>query len=151
VLDPKYVAEMLKAFNQEIVPGDVAGVMNRSKLTKMAAHMVNPRWARELVQEDSAASQQMFDAVKSDVAFMFVGQAPNWSEDVDPSAKRKLEYLSQIIQANPTYGQTLQQQPEGRFGKLVAAYSQNLYQSVTQEQNKKNGRIGFNEAELVDG
>lgn len=144
-LDPKYVAEMLKAFNQEIVPGDVAGVMNRSKLTKMAAHMVNPRWARELVQEDSAASQQMFDAVKSDVAFMFVGQEVQYPEN-DPAAKTKIGYLQQIIQSNPTYLQTMQQQPEGRFAQLLQKYAESLQFSQTQQDNKQIGRIGVRPA-----
>lgn len=149
-LDPKYVKEMLMAFNQEIVPGDVAGVMNRSKLTKMAAHMVNPRWARELVQEDTAASQQMFDQVKTDVAFMFVGQEVQYPEN-DPAAKSKIQYLQQVLAANPIYLQTLQGQPKSRFAQLVQKYAESLQFSQTQQDNRQIGRIGVKPAAMEAG
>lgn len=138
-LDPEYVMNMLKAWNEVIIPGDVTGIVNRTKTTNFQARMVNPRMARELIQEEAPASQQLFEGVKNDVALMFLGQEAQYVE-MDPAASTKLQYLTQIVQANPNYMQGLQQ--AGRFAELMQKYAQNLQFSLQQQQNKQIGRIG---------
>ncbi len=147
-LDPAYVSEVLKAMNETVIPADVGGVINRTKWTRKQMQMLNPRLARELVQDDGDASKQMFDRVKSDVAMMFVGQEADYVE-MDPAAKAKLSYLQQVIQANPLYQRGLA--AGGRFGDLLQKYIENLQFSLTQEQNKQVGRIGVQTDAMEQG
>ncbi|MBF8281280.1 MAG: hypothetical protein HW378_195 [Anaerolineales bacterium] len=138
-LDPDYVMMQLKTVNEAIVPGDVGGVIDRAKFTRLQLRAINPNLARELVADNQAASQRLFEQVKTDVAFMFLGNEPSYTEN-DPTAQAKLQFAAQIVQANPTYQQGLQQ--GGRFAELLQSYAKNLQFSVTQEQNKMVGRIG---------
>lgn len=140
-LNPEYVASQMKAVNETVIPADVGGVLNRTAWTKMQMRMLNPRLGRELVQEDGDASRMMFEKVKADVQGMALGDEANYVEN-DPGAKAKLQYLSQIVRANPNYLQLLKTQPKGRFSMLLQKYSENLQFSLTQEQNKQVGRIG---------
>jgi len=147
-LDPEYVAQVLKAVNESIIPQDVNGVTNRVKWTRMQWQLVAPRLGRELVTEETEASKQMFDQVKEDIAQMFLGNAPEPVEN-DPAAKTKMDFAQRIIGANPNYKRALQDQ-EGRFAQLLQFYAKNLTQSVKQEENKMIGRIGVNPNEVND-
>lgn len=138
-LNPEYVATLLKTINEAVVPSDIAGVTNRAEWTRAQWQMINPRLARSVVQEDGAASEQMFERVKSDVALMFVGQEAKYVKN-DPAAGAKLGYLKQILAANPKYLAGLE--TDARFRELATKYEANLQFSVTQEQNKIVGRIG---------
>jgi hypothetical protein len=138
-LNPEYVAAQLQAVNQAVLPQDVAGVTNRSKWTKIQWRMINPMLARELVQDETEASQGLYNQVQNDIALMFLGNEPKYVE-MDPTANQKLKYAAQIVSANPNYQQALQQQ--GRFSELMQKYSMNLQFSLTQEQNKQVGAIG---------
>lgn len=140
-LNPEYVAAQMKAVNETVIPADVGGVLNRAKWTKVQMRMLNPKLGRELVQEEGDASRMMFERVKSDVQGMALGDEAEYVE-MDPGAKAKLEYLNQIVRANPNYMQMLQAQPKGRFAMLLQAYAKNLQFSITQEGNKQVGRIG---------
>lgn len=140
-LDPEYVGGVMKTMNEAVIPADVGGVINRTKWSRVQMRMLNPRLSRELVTEEGDASKAMFDRVKTDVALMFVGQEAEYVE-MDPAAKAKLGYLTQVIEANPNYGYALRHEPKGRFMELLDKYARNLQFSLTQEQNKQVGRIG---------
>lgn len=140
-LNPEYVAKLMEAVNSTVIPADVGGVLNRTKWSKVQMRMLNPRLGRELVQEDGDASRMMFDGVKSDVQGMALGDEAQYVE-MDSGAKAKLQYLQQIIAANPNYTQLLRAQPKGRFAELLMKYEKNLQMSLQQENNKQVGRIG---------
>lgn len=140
-LNPEYVATMLKTVNEAVIPQDVGGITNRGEWTKAQWQMINPRLARSLVMDEGAAGEQMFEKVKSDVALMFVGQEARYVEN-DPSAKAKIGYLEQVVQANPNYKAALTGQGSGRFAKLLQKYYENLQFSVTQRDNAAVGRVG---------
>jgi hypothetical protein len=138
-LDPEFVSLTLKAINETVIPQDVNGITNRAKWTRVQWRMINPRLAREIVQDDGDASQQIFEQVQSDIQGMFIGDEAQYVE-MDPAAKAKLAYTQQVIAANPNYGRALQ--AGGRFAELLQKYVKNLQFSITQDQNKQVGRIG---------
>jgi hypothetical protein len=138
-LNPEYVAAMLKTVNEAVIPQDVNGMTNRAAWTRAQWQMINPRLARSVVVDAGDASEQMFEKVKSDVALMFVGQEAKYVEN-DPSAKAKVGYVQQILQANPNYTAALQN--NARFRELLEKYVTNLQFSITQDQNKMVGRVG---------
>lgn len=139
-LDPEYVAGVLKAVNEAIIPQDVTGITNRGKWTRMQWSLVAPRLGRELVTEENEASRQMFRQVKEDLAQMFLGNEPEYVEN-DPTAKSKMQFAQQLIAGNPNYQTALRDQ-KSRFAQLLQKYSDNLSMSVKQDQNKMVGRIG---------
>jgi hypothetical protein len=142
-LDPEYVKQLLETVNNAVLPQDVAGVTDRAKWTKVQWRMINPALGRELVTDDTTASQKIFTQVQNDIAMMFLGNEPQYVE-MDPTAQSKLKFASQIVGANPNYQQGLQ--AGGRFAELLKKYSENLMFSITQEQNKQVGRIGVQPA-----
>jgi hypothetical protein len=145
-LDPEYVQKQIEMINTQVVPGDTAGIVNRSQLTKMLLHAINPRLARELITDDASASQKIFDDVNNDIALMFLGNMPQLVEN-DPTAKTKVQYAMQIVQQNPKYQQELMN-PESRFAKLMEMWAKNLQFSMSQEKNKQIGRIGVDPEQL---
>jgi hypothetical protein len=140
-LDPEYVALMMKAVNETVIPADVGGVLNRTKWSRVQMRMLSPRLSRELVQEEGDASKAMFERVKSDIQGMALGDEAETVE-MDPGAKAKLDYMQKIVDANPNYVETLKQQPKGLFAKLLQEYEKNLQFSLTEEANKQVGRVG---------
>jgi hypothetical protein len=137
-LDPELVKQRLEAMGQ-IVASDATGIINRTKLTEIQVRAVNPVWAKELIQNQDTASQQMYQGVENDLAQMFLGVERPYVEN-DPTAPQKLKFAQQIVGSNPTYQQALQQ--KGRFAELVEKWAKNLSFSVEQQQNKQIGRIG---------
>lgn len=165
-LNPEFVLKQAEAINKVVIPGDVAGVVNRAAVTKRIFHAISPKLARDGIVSETEASQQLFDRVNADVGLMFLGNIPRLVEN-DPTAKTKLQYLEQILTTNPNYmgalkagalsGGVNSQQPEGaenggnpavRFVQLLGVYRQNLEQSVKQEKNKEIGRVGVDTSAL---
>lgn len=138
-LDQEFVLAQLDTINKTVLPGDVAGTIDRAKYTKLQLRAISPALARELVADQGEASQRIFKAVQNDIALMFLGNEPDYVE-MDPTAQTKLGFASQIVGGNPTYQQALQQ--GGRFGELMQKWAMNLQFSITQEQNKQVGAIG---------
>jgi len=138
-LDSEITLERIKAVNQVVLPADVQGVLNRTEWVKVMLRAVNPRWARDLVMPAGAASQQMFEAVRNEIAQMYLGNEARYVEN-DPTAGAKVQFATQIIQGNPQYTAALQQ--GGRFAELLQKWMQNLQHSVSQQENKQVGRIG---------
>lgn len=140
-LDPAFVMQQLKTINEAVIPGDVAGVIDRAKYTQFQLRAINPQLARSLVSDTTAASQKIFESVRDDIAMMFLGNEPHYVE-MDPTAQTKLQNAQQIVGANPNYVNALRQDPKGRFAELLQKYVANLQFSLTQEQNKTVGAIG---------
>jgi hypothetical protein len=139
-LDPDFIMKQLEVINTTVIPGDAAGVIDRAKYTKLQLQAINPALAKQLVADDQAASQRIFQQVQNDIAMMFLGNEPQYVE-MDPTAQTKLKYASQIVGANPNYQQALQTKGT-RFAELMQKYVMNLQFSMTQEQNKQVGHIG---------
>ena len=138
-LDGEITLKRIEAVNRTILPADVQGVIDRTAWIRVMVRAVNPKWVRDLIMPSGAASQQMFDGVRNDIAQMFLGNEAKYVEN-DPAAKSKLQFATQIVQANPNYTAALQQ--GGRFAELMEKWSKNLQFSVTQAENSQVGRIG---------
>jgi hypothetical protein len=138
-LDPEYVMKQLEVINTTIVPGDVAGVLDRAKVTQLQLRAMSPWLARQLVSDQTEASQRIYREVQNAIALMFLGNEAEYVE-MDPTAGTKLQFASQIVAANPNYQQAAQQ--GGRFAELLQKWVMNLQFSITQEQNKRVGAIG---------
>lgn len=144
-LDIEHTTKQLEVISNFVVPADVAGVIDRSKLTFLQLQAINPVLAQQLVSDAASANQKLFNQVNMDIAMMALGNPPQMVE-MDPTAQTKLQFAAQIIQANPNYQQALSS--DGRFKELLDAYAKNLSQSVIQEQNKTTGRLGVDPKQL---
>lgn len=138
-LNDDYVMKKLQTVSQFVIPLDTGGVIDRNKLIKAITTAISPDAARELVVDQAGASQQMFKQVQSDIGMMMLGNEALYVEN-DPTAQTKLQYVQQIMQANPKAQAASQQDPN--FQQLLQKYVQNLQFSVTQQQNSQVGRIG---------
>ncbi len=141
-MDTDYVKEKLSSIAQFVVPQDVSGVLDRSKLITMITRAISPDIAEELVIDQAPASQKMYDDVKSQVGQMMLGLEANYTEN-DPAAQTKLQYLQEIMGRNPKAQSALE--GDELFGQLVEAYTKNLQMSLMQQQNAQIGRVGVSQ------
>jgi hypothetical protein len=141
-MDNEFVEKKLQAISNFILPEDNLGVIDRVGLIRKKLQVIDPSLAEELITDNAEASQKMFNDVKSQVAYMSLGNQAEYVEN-DPTANIKMQFLNQIIQANPKYMEQYQNEP--MFKELVDRYVQNLNMSVMQQQNKQIGRIGVNQ------
>lgn len=147
-LHPDFLEKKLKAVNEQVLPGDVAGVIDRTAYTTLQLRMLDPRLAQKVVQEKGAASQKMYDEVELNVMRMAQGNEARYVEN-DPTAKMKMQFLQTIVEGNPNYQAWLQK--DKRFGALMQNYAKNLQMSVDQQENKTIGRIGVRPLSAVNG
>lgn len=138
-LDSELTLKKIEIVNKAILPADAAGVIDRTKWTEMQLRAVDPVWARDLVMPAAAASEQLWNQVRNDIAQMALGNEAKYVEN-DPTAATKLQYADQIVKANPQYQGQLAQ--PGRFSELMQKYVANLQFSMQQQQNRQIGRIG---------
>jgi hypothetical protein len=138
-LDTDYVLEKLKAISQFVVPMDAGGVIDRNKLTARFVESISPEAAKDIILDQSSASQKMYEGVQTDIAKMLLGMEVQYTEN-DPAAKSKLQYAQDIIQKNPKAQQAAQGDPQ--FKALIQNYFKNLQMSVSQQENKTIGRLG---------
>lgn len=138
-LDTDYMQAKLTAIKDTIVPMDVAGRIDRSKLIELLLNSIDPALANLLIMDGGQASKQLRDKVKLDLAQMFLGNEADYVE-MDPTASQQLQFGQELVQNNPNYMEGLKKNQ--RFGELIQNWEKNLQQSVTQEQNKQVGRIG---------
>ena len=141
--DPEFVMEKLKAIVETVVPLDSGGVIDRNKLVKLVIEAISPDAARELVIDQTTASQKMYKDVMNDVALMMLGNEALYVEN-DPSAESKMSYLQEILQKNPKAASAAQS--DRIFQILLENYQKNLQMSVDQQKNKEIGRIGVTPA-----
>lgn len=138
-LDNDLVAKKLQAISQFVVPLDAGGVLNRNKLIQMIIEAVAPESARELIMDNSSASEKMFREVQSDIGMMMLGNEPMYKEN-DPTAQTRMQYVQDIISKNPKAQAAAQQDPV--FQTLMQNYVKNMQMSVMQQQNAQIGRTG---------
>jgi len=141
--DPEFVMEKLRAIVETVVPLDSGGVIDRNKLVKLVIEAISPDAARELVIDQTTASQKMYKDVMNDVALMMLGNEALYVEN-DPSAESKMAYLQEILQKNPKAASAAQS--DRIFQILLENYQKNLQMSVEQQKNKEIGRIGVTPA-----
>ena len=138
-LDTNFVIEKLKAITQFVLPLDGGGVIDKNKLVKAAIEAIDPDKAKELIINQTSASQQMYKDIQSDIGLMMLGNEANYVEN-DPAAPTKLQYMQDIMGKNPKAQQMMQQDPH--FRALVENMMKNLQMSAMQQQNKQIGRTG---------
>jgi hypothetical protein len=141
--DPEFVMEKLKAIVETVVPLDSGGVIDRNKLVKLVIEAISPDAARELVIDQTTASQKLYKDVINDVGMMMLGNEALYVAN-DPAAESKMQYLQEILQKNPKAAQAAQ--GDRVFQILLENYSKNLQMSVEQQKNKTIGRIGVSPA-----
>lgn len=138
-LNPDYLKQKLDVMNSVVIPGDAAGVIDRAAYTQMQARMVDPRMARQILQDKGSAAQKVYDDTDLQMMRMATGNEAKYVEN-DPTAQMRLQAIQTIIKSNPKYQEWLQKDP--RFQELLQNYLKNLQMSVEQEQNKTIGKIG---------
>ena len=141
--DPEFVMEKLKSIIQTVVPLDSGGVIDRNKLVKLVVEAISPDAARELIIDQTTASQKLYKDVVNDVGMMMLGNEAMYVEN-DPTAQSKLQFLQEILQKNPKAQSAAQS--DRIFQILLENYSKNLQMSVEQQKNKEIGRIGVTPA-----
>lgn len=141
--DPEFVMEKLKSIVSTVVPLDSGGVIDRNKLVKLVIEAISPDAARELIVDQTTASQKLYKDVISDVGMMMLGNEALYTEN-DPAAQTKMQYLQEILQKNPKAQQAAQ--GDQIFQILLQNYQKNLQMSLDQEKNKQIGRIGVTPA-----
>ena len=142
--DPEFVMEKLKSIVTTVVPLDSGGVIDRNKLVKLIMEAISPDAARELIIDQTTASQKLYKDVVNDVGMMMLGNEAQYVEN-DPSAPTKMQYLQEILQKNPKAQQAAQS--DQIFQILLQNYSKNLQMSIEQQKNKEIGRIGVSSAQ----
>jgi hypothetical protein len=140
-LNPELMSKKLEAISQFILPEDMTGAVNRTKLTEFKLDSIDPTLSKLVMMSDAEASEKLFDEVGLQIAQMFLGNQPKLVE-LDPAAGVKLQMAEQVIQANPKYQKALQE--DQLFQQLMEIFMQNLNMSIMQEQNKQVGRTGVN-------
>tara|TARA_S200002703_G_scaffold17339_2_gene14335 strand:- start:19036 stop:21138 length:2103 start_codon:yes stop_codon:yes gene_type:complete len=138
-LNPELMTKKLEAISQFILPEDMTGAVNRTKLTEFKLDAIDPVLSKLVMMSDAEASQKLFDDVNLQIAQMFLGNKPKLVE-LDPAAGVKLQMAEDIIKANPKYQKAIQE--DQIFQQLLEIFFQNLNMSITQEQNKQVGRVG---------
>lgn len=138
-LDPELTGKQIEAVTKIVLPTDVGGVINRNKMVEVMMRTINPTWAKETVLPSQAASQQMFESVRTEIAQMYLGNEPRYVQN-DPAAATKMQFAQQIISSNPNYLEALKSQT--RFAELLSKWTDSLKFSLTQDRNKEIGRIG---------
>ena len=138
-LDNEYVMKKLQAITQFVVPLDSGGVIDRNKLIQAIVAAISPDAAREMIVDQTGASQQMFRQVQSDIGMMMLGNEALYTEN-DPAAETKLQYAQQVMQSNQKAAQAAQGDPN--FQQLFENYVKNLQMSSMQQKNAQVGRIG---------
>lgn len=138
-LDNEYVMKKLQAINQFVLPMDSGGAIDRNKLVAKLVEAISPDIAKDIIIDQTTASQKMYRDVQTDIALMLMGIEAQYTEN-DPTAPSKLQYAQDIIQKNPKAQQALQ--GDQFFQALFQNYAKNLQMSIQQQQNAQIGRTG---------
>jgi hypothetical protein len=141
--DPEFVQKKLEAIIKTVIPLDSSGIIDRNKLVKLVIESISPDAARELVIDQTSASQKLYKDVVSDIGMMMLGNEATYVEQ-DPAASSKLQFAQDILQKNPKAQQALQ--GDQIFQILFQNYMKQLQFSIDQEKNKQIGRVGVSPA-----
>ena len=146
-INPDFMSKKLDALTAKVLPGDVAGVIDRAKLTKMMIAAIDPMWLGALGQDKVGAEQAKFQQVQNDFISMFQGNPPRLIQD-DPTAQMELQFAQQIFASNPVYLKAVQQpsMPEHEIFKAhVEEWFKNRNFNVDQMiNNPQIGKLGVN-------
>jgi hypothetical protein len=141
-MDNELVKQKLQTIATAIVPLDVAGTIDRSKLIDKLLRAVAPESVDELLVDQQGASLKMYEAVKNDLGNMLVGIEATYQDmSNDPTAGTKMQFAQEIASTSPGVTEAMQGGNE-LFQQLFQKYMQNLQMGVQQQQNKQVGRIG---------
>jgi len=138
-IDPEFLLKKMDIISQSVIPEDTAGVIDRAKLTQAKLRWLDPALADDLVMDQEGAQAKMWSQVMQTVGMAALGNEAQYTQN-DPTAQTKLQYVQQIVTANPKYQMLLQKDPD--FQELMKKYVANLMQSINQQENKMVGRIG---------
>ncbi len=140
-LDSDLVKSKLDAISTIAGTLDAAGRIDRVKLVDKALRAVAPEAADDLLVDEAAASQKMYNDVKRDIAQMLLGFEASYADaSNDPAAGTKLQMAQEIAGGNPRVQQAME--GDEMFQQLMKRYLENLQMGVAQMQNKTIGRIG---------
>ena len=141
-LDSDLVKQKLDAISTIAGTLDAAGRIDRVKLVDKALRAVAPESADDLLVDEAAASQKMYNDVKRDIAQMLLGFEASYADaSNDPAASTKLQMAQEIATNNPKVGEALQ--ADEMFGELMNRYQQNLQMGIMQQQNKQEDQTSF--------
>lgn len=138
-MDSDYLTAKLQSIAQFLVPLDTVGEIDRAALVRMLVECISPDAARELIVNQTGASEKVYRQIQSDIGLMMLGCEAQYSQN-DPAAQMKLQYAEDIVRKNPKAQSQLQQ--DTLFQKLMQNYVQNLKMSVDQQKNAQIGRLG---------
>jgi hypothetical protein len=140
-LDNDLMKERLATIANAVVPLDVVGRIDRTKLIDKVLRSVAPESADELIVDQASASREMYDRTKSDISHMILGIEATYADmSNDPTASTKLQFAQEIASSSPGVQQALQ--GNELFKELFDKYMQNLQMGVQQQNNKQVGRWG---------
>jgi hypothetical protein len=128
----------------ELIQIDSGGEIDHSKLVDILVGYLDPSIGPEIMTNKAGAAQAVFKDVRGEAAQVMQGNEAVYQEN-DPTAGMKLQFLQQLISQNPDWMAELHpQSPQHnpRKALLMEKYAKNLQQSVDQQQNKQDGRIG---------
>jgi hypothetical protein len=140
-MDNELVKQKMQTIAQAIVPLDVGGTIDRSKLVNKLLRAVAPESADELLMDQQGASRKMYEEVKNDMGNMLVGiEATYQDASNDPTASTKMQFAQEIASTSPGVQEALQ--GNELFKELFGKYVQNLQMGMQQQQNKQTGLTG---------
>jgi hypothetical protein len=145
-IDPEFLLKKMDIISQSVIPEDTAGVIDRAKLTAAKLRWLDPALADDLVQNQEGAQAKMWNQVMQTIGMAALGNEAQYTQN-DPTAQTKLQYVQQIVTANPKYQMLLQKDPD--FQDLMKKYVANLMQSINQQENKMVGRIGVKPRQMA--
>jgi hypothetical protein len=138
-MDNEYVMKKLQAISQFVLPLDSGGIVDKNKLVAKLVEAISPDFAKEIILDQTSASQRMYNDVQNDIVKMLAGIEPQYVEN-DPSAGTKMQYLQEIAGKSPKVQQAVQ--GDQMTSALMQNYQKNLQMSIMQQQNKQIGRTG---------
>ena len=141
-LDNELVKEKMQTIAQAIVPLDVSGTIDRTKLVDKLLRAVAPESVDELLMDQAGASRKMYEEVKNDLGNMLVGIEATYTDaSNDPTAGTRLQFAQEIASTSPGVQEAVQCGNE-LFKELFSKYMQNLQHGLQQQQNKQVGLFG---------
>lgn len=138
-LDPELLEGKMKVVNETVLPGDVAGVIDRAAYTKWQMYAVDPALAEEVVKPIENVTQAEVEDEQVQLAKIAAGLEPPMKE-AGQNAQLRLQVIQNSIQANPQLQQRYAQ--DEIYKKLIDARAQHFQFLVSQEENKRIGKVG---------
>ncbi len=171
-LDRDWMLEMMQTITQTVLPLDRTGAIDSGKLVPLMLSFLDPVFGQEIASETAGASQRIYREVLATVVSMQQGNEAEYVEN-DATAPAKLQFLAQILGANPKYlqalagdvttGMDLLRQFPGSFdqydpqtapdpifaGRLVAYVKHLMFTAQQMGPNRQTGRVGVEPGKSV--